>query len=231
MRGWRDGTIELFGEGAQRPLVIRCSPSFAHKCLLPRAGEFIRQYPDILLRVEHMTWQTRHDFTDVDLEIRFGSGNWEGCDIELLFHDTWAPYATPELVRRMGPLKGAEDLLRWPLISIVAVSEGWKHWFRSTLQHDVPFRPVLEVNSVTMAIESALSGYGVCLATPRYAEGHVTAGDLVRLHPHELPSADRGFVMTAKGAMHRPRIRTFINWLKSEFPPWTLETVTESAQK
>ena len=211
-----DGTIELFGEGSKKPLIIRSPVSFAHMRLLRLLSGFIEKHPGNLLRIETWNWQLDHDISDVDIDIRFGSGDWNGVDVTYLCSESWVPCCNPALLEKYGPLEDVSDLLNWPLVSIFGVSKGWKHWFRAVGLQDVSISPVLEVDTTSLAMQAALNGYAVCLCTPQNAKIDIEAGRLIQLFPQEIKSGEEAYILTAKGAMKRPRVMTFINWLKSE---------------
>lgn len=211
-----DATNELFGEGSDKPLVVKCPTSFSHTRLMPILFKFIEKYPEIALRVELWHQPFEHDFSDIDIEIRFGLGDWANVEATSLCSLIWAPCCAPALLQKYGPLDNVADLCNWPLVSMINADKGWKQWFHTVGLQDVSFRPVLQVDAVSLAMQAALSGYVVALCTQKITTIDLHEGRLIELHPHTITSAESMYIVTAKGAMRRPNVLAFVNWLKSE---------------
>jgi len=85
--------IESIKSGdAKRDLNIWMAPSFASKWLMPRMQRFIEKHPSIDLRTETLK---EHN---VDVAIRFGSGNYPGCQVERLMDVDAMPLCSPSLL-------------------------------------------------------------------------------------------------------------------------------------
>ena len=89
-------TAGLFGfVRPVRRLTARVPISYAVTVVAPRLHEFKQEHPDIELRLVSAIWADALAAQDVDLDVRFGAGNWAGHQAELLHRETatavWAP--------------------------------------------------------------------------------------------------------------------------------------------
>jgi DNA-binding transcriptional LysR family regulator len=61
-----------------------------------------------------------------------------------------------------------------------------------------------------------LAGHGVVLAYSTIAAADLAAGRLVRLFSLALPDLFAYYIVTAPGALERPKVRAFRDWLRQE---------------
>jgi LysR family transcriptional regulator, glycine cleavage system transcriptional activator len=108
-----------------KPIVrLATVPSFARLWLLPRLSELERGDIHIEVMMDHRP--TDLDAQEADLAIRYGRGQWQGLDAQLLFGETLRPVAAPKLVAAILP-RG--NLLQFPLLHDSDVSH-WRDWLR-----------------------------------------------------------------------------------------------------
>ena len=70
--------------------------------------------------------------------------------------------------------------------------------------------------AVSLAFDAAIAGQGVVLAYSTIAAADLAAGRLVRLFSLALPDQFAYYIVTAPGALERPKVRAFRNWLRQE---------------
>ncbi|NJK42512.1 MAG: LysR family transcriptional regulator, partial [Aquincola sp.] len=73
------GTREVFGQRRSNVLTVRCAVSFAVNWLSPRLPDYLNRNPGKALRLLSNVWNEPFDAQDIDLDIRYGTGNWPGC--------------------------------------------------------------------------------------------------------------------------------------------------------
>jgi LysR family transcriptional regulator, glycine cleavage system transcriptional activator len=67
-----------------------------------------------------------------------------------------------------------------------------------------------------MALDAAIAGHGVVLAYSTIAAADLAAGRLVRLFSLALPDLFAYYIVSAPGALERPKVRAFRAWLREE---------------
>ena len=80
----------------------------------------------------------------------------------------------------------------------------------------MPTTAGLTFNSMTLALDAAIAGQGVVLAYSTIAAADLAAGRLVRLFSLALPDQFAYYIVTAPGALERPKVRAFRDWLRQE---------------
>lgn len=120
-------------------ITVSATPAFAAKWLLPRIHLFRRRHPEIDVRLD-----ATHDVEDlersqVDLAIRFGTGNYPGLESRPLrpgIPEMVFPVCSPALLGGKHPLKQPADLQHHTLlhdetIKGAGVLPSWQTWLAS----------------------------------------------------------------------------------------------------
>jgi LysR family glycine cleavage system transcriptional activator len=202
-------------------LTVTASPSIAAKWLVLRLHRFQEHHPEVDVRIsatDEVVDLTRGDF---DIAIRYGCGKYPGLEVELLFTNEVFPACSPQLLLAGPPLRTPEDLSRHILIHDQAVERDplvptWPMWLKAAGVKNVPVTAGLTFNSMTLAHDAAIAGQGVVLAYSNIAAADLAAGRLVRLFSLALPDQFSYYIVTAPGALERPKVRAFRNWLRHE---------------
>jgi LysR family transcriptional regulator, glycine cleavage system transcriptional activator len=210
-------TDQLPGRKATGTLSVSAAPTFAHKILLPRLERFALQFPDIRVRID--TSQRLVDLTldDFDIAIRFAPMKKPGPNWSLLAVDTLVPVCSPRFQQQLtGPLD-ASLLSRVPLIH-VTVTADWSHWFRIS-GHEVPpsIDDGLRVDTMQMAADAAIRGFGVALGRRPLIDDDLENGRLVPLLAETYPSGNGYWLVTGQTDFQKPEVKLFKRWMLSEF--------------
>jgi LysR family glycine cleavage system transcriptional activator len=202
-------------------LNVTASPSFAGKWLVQRLYRFQEQNAAVDVRIsatDAVIDLTRGDF---DIAIRYGAGRYPGLDVELLLKNEVFPACSPELLRDGPPLETPADLRHHALLQDQQVDRDplvptWSMWLKAAGVSDMPTTHGLSFSTNVLALEAAITGHGVTLAYSTTAAADIAAGRLVRLFSLSLPDLFAYYVVTAPGALERPKVRAFRDWLRQE---------------
>jgi LysR family glycine cleavage system transcriptional activator len=202
-------------------LTVTASPSFAAKWLVLRLHRFQEQCLDVDVRIsatDDLVDLTKGDF---DIAIRYGTGNYPGLEVELLFTNEVFPACSPQLLANGPPLRTPDDLPLHNLIHDQAVERDplvptWPMWLKAAGVKNVPAATGLSFNNMHLAMDAAIAGHGVVLAQSTIAAADLAAGRLVRLFSLALPDQFAYYIVTAPGTLERPKIRAFRDWLRCE---------------
>jgi LysR family glycine cleavage system transcriptional activator len=202
-------------------LTVTASPSFAAKWLVPRLHRFQAQLPDIDVRIsanDNVVDLLQGDF---DIAIRYGTGRYPGLHVELLLQNEVFPACSPRLLAAGPPLRTPSDLRQHALIHDQAVDRDplvptWAMWLKAAGVDGIPAAAGLSFSAGHLALDAAIAGHGVVLAYSTIAAGDLASGRLVRLFSLALPDLFAYYIVTAPGALERPKVRAFRNWLRQE---------------
>jgi LysR family glycine cleavage system transcriptional activator len=197
-------------------LRIHASPSFASLWLMPRLLAFRALHPDI--RVQLSASHHASDFSreEVDLDIRYGSANWEGLHVETLFTEVVMPMISPSLKVTLQ-IQTPEDLAQHDLIFSAVNVVKWPAWFAAHGVEQTPKAYALSFDRAHMAINAAVQGLGIALDSNKMAEGELTSGRLVPVfHDQKGIAVHAHHLVYPKSHAQWPRVEKFAQWLKSE---------------
>jgi LysR family glycine cleavage system transcriptional activator len=153
---------------------------------------------------------------EVDAGIRSGLGPWPGLEQIPLLRVRFAPFCSPELLRRAGPISSPADLLRLPLLS--PDDPWWARWFElaGVPADGLAGRGAFRFDSQQLEGNAAIAGQGVAILTPalwaeeigreRLVQPFPLIGDEGRFYWLVYPTARRG----------SRKIRVFRDWLMAE---------------
>jgi LysR family glycine cleavage system transcriptional activator len=119
------------------------------------------------------------------------------------------------------PLRTPDDLPLHNLIHDQTVERDplvptWPMWLKAAGVKNVPATTGLSFNNMHLALDAAIAGHGVVLAQSTIAAADLAAGRLLRLFSLALPDQFAYYIVTAPGALERPKVRTFRDWLRCE---------------
>lgn len=173
----RQGTRDVFGTKYTRPVRIRCLPTFAQLWLLKQLPDFQTRYPEVNVQLHVGTWASAIQSNQLDIEIRFGDGNWTGQRATLLSREPVVPVCHPDLRPEGGTLEALRDS---PLIEIIGAADSWYQFFRQENLAPPAQAPALSVDQSIAALELAANGMGHALVSGFFAVPYLQDGRLVR---------------------------------------------------
>ena len=145
--------------------------TFAVGWLLPRLRDFQARHPLIELRL--FTHNNRVDLAaeGLDAAIRFGDGQWPGCEAAPLLDAPLAPVCSPALAHR---IRGPADLGRETLLRSYRGDE-WPAWFEAAGVR-APLLTGPQFDSSLLLADAAAQGAGVALLPLRLFSRDLQAG-------------------------------------------------------
>ena len=195
-------------------LVLHCSPSFAAKWLSPRLPEFIKNNPDITIRLtsgaEPIDLLRNQE---IDIAISYQSTR-EGPGITSLSlgEEKIAPLCSPELI---DPKMTVEELMsKLTLIESSLNHHTWEQWFEIN-QLKNPSSRKMSFDRAALSVSAAVDGIGAVLESVRFAERELSRGELVELGKGIfLPTTDRTHVLSYRSnAKNSHKIKLFREWI------------------
>ena len=191
-------------------LSISCEPTFALKWLMPRLGEFQKLCPEI-----EVTLVTETRYADVannefDLGIRCCSESGKDLEFDVISTRPYFPYGSPDQIVPEAP----RDFLDYPLLHW-DTGQVWNSWFAKAGVEGVNLHRSPRPFNSTLAIEGALAGQGVVLASPELVVNEVDHGRLIQMSDHGT-SFKGYYLVYSKEAKRRKAVDAFRRWFIQE---------------
>jgi LysR family glycine cleavage system transcriptional activator len=213
VRGALRGLAEYSGHRRsrrrQKALRVGVPPAFAREVLVPCVGEFNARHPEVSLElVVSIPFQEVQD-GDTDLDVRFGSGDYDDGAATLLLNEPMFPVCTPDYAQRTK-LEAPQDLARAVLLRCPL--DPWKPWFEAARLDWPEPGSGPRFNDAGMMMEAALAGQGVALGTPRLVARWLRSGALRRLFEIEAACPYSYFIVRRHKA-EAAEAGLFVDWL------------------
>ncbi len=213
--------VNVLSQGSRRSLTVTVVPSLAAMWLLPRLHEFERQYPDIDLRLHSSENVVDLAAGGVDVALRYGSGDYAGAQSTRLFDGELFPVCSPKLAAGPPRMKVPADLRGKPLLHVewhpaYGVWPDWSAWLKAAGVDTVDPRKGLRFSDDGMAIQAAVAGRGVVLASTALARDHLAARRLVRPFKISLETSFAYYVVCAKERAQDADVAAFRRWVFDE---------------
>ncbi|MET3666645.1 LysR substrate-binding domain-containing protein [Caulobacter sp. 1776] len=154
--------------------------AFAAHLLLPRMADFRKAHPDLQLRLHASDDPVDLRSGAADLAIRYGYGPFPGLVAEPLFVESFAPVCSPKLA-----LASPGDLRDQPLLHAewrhpAADTPTWARWAQVSGLADLDTTPRLTFTDDSQAIQAAVAGLGVAMASLSLVRAELASGLLIQ---------------------------------------------------
>ncbi|WP_160006552.1 transcriptional regulator GcvA [Rhizobium sp. 18055] len=220
-RGYADSirrAFELMSEATStlRPeplrLTISITPTFASKWLIPRLPDFLAAHPDLDMRILASERVSNFQSDAVDIAVRLARPPFApGLQAELLFEQELVAVCSPALIPPAGMFVPA-DLARFVLLH--DTHNQWPE-FAATIPGSAPTASSKSVrfNQTSHAIEAALAGQGIALASRIFVNDDLAAGRLVPAFSKTMRAASDFYVVSLRKPKHAQSVAKVREWL------------------
>lgn len=182
------GTEQIFHNLGQRPVTLRASATVAALWLAPQLAAFRRMQPSIAVRVTTLYAPVDFGQDGVDIELRYGAGNWPGVRSYRLFEEAYFPVCGPAYRADAPSLRTPGDLGNHRLIHVLGEREGWDRYFRESDMEPPALTEGLQCDSLIVALNACMAGGGVALATSPVADRLLGTGRLEDIFGRRFPA-------------------------------------------
>ena len=192
--------------------------------LVPKLDDFRASFPRVSVLIDSSQEIVDLQRSDVDVAIRYGVAAQGDLVTHRLFDDVIFPACSPSLLEGPPKLRRLSDLKHVPLIhwDISQLDWAhttrnwfvWKNWFARIGAHSVEGSSTLHFNDYGQAVQAAVAGQGIVLASWPILRGVFETGHLVRPFKQSLTSEIGYDLVTTKAAQKRKEVTAFIDWVR-----------------
>lgn len=208
---------------SQNVLNIAAGPALTAKFLAPRLYKFLAKHPEIDVRISASLQLVDLQYDDIDIALRFGEGEEEGCTAIKFFDEYLTPLCSPELLEGPKPLRVPADLKRFTLIHDDTHKDlsnlqlpSWSAWLQAAGIHDIDTESGLHFNLADHALNAAVAGSGVVLGRETLAKGDIETKRLVAPFKQKIKAGFAFYAMFLERRADETNIKQFCDWLLEE---------------
>lgn len=210
-RDLQTATDGLFQPKQATTLRVRASISFGVLVLAPRLHEFRAQHPEIDIILSTTVWSDRMNDTTIDIDIRYGNGDWPEQGIWPLEEGQATLVCNPRdaahFQRDPALLKDVEA------VPIIGCENDWQQMFHA-LKIDAPVpAPWMSVDSSLLALECIASGRGAAIVNRWFAQGYLKRGALTAPFKQSIKTRNNFYMVAPPAPKKQQQIALFHAWL------------------
>ncbi len=191
-------------------VVIYAPHDFAARWLLPRLGKLKKAVPHCDPWIDTSGAKVDFDEIEVSIAIMRAREVSPGLIGHTLFADALVPVAAPTLIKRK--VRNRADLSKFPLIHDER-PEGWNEWFESAGLESGEISAGLDFSDSDLALQAALQGHGIALASLPLVRELLDEGKLVQVSAHTLQTGHNWYAVSTSKELSEPITRNAWDWL------------------
>lgn len=198
-------------------LTIAALPSIATIWLIPRLSGFMRDSPNVAVKVVYAFHGQPHAFDDIDIAILWGTGGWPEAKATRFLQGATVAVCNQALLEREGPFSSPADIAGKPLLHDTNRG-GWQNWMKKAgiRRAEAVSGPVFEDFNLLRA--AALAGQGLALCPKSLIADDLVSGRLRQLFDVTILEDHGYFIVEPEdpGHRHADAIALFKAWLLKE---------------
>lgn len=206
-----EATLLLRPEPAR--LTISVTPSFATKWLIPRLQDFVAHNPLVDLRVLATESLSSFQADGVDIAVRQGSPPFgAGLIFELLFPQQIIAVCSPALLPAGTAMIAAAEIQHHVLLH--DAHNLWPEFMEQAVGVKMTTElKRMRFNQTSLAIDAAIAGQGIALASRFLVAADLAAGRLVQPVSGEMRGTYDFYVVTPRRQRHPEPTQAVRQWL------------------
>ena len=189
--------------------------SIAANWLAPRIRNFQALWEDVSIKV--ITRNRHFDFTgrEVDVEIRYGDGNWPGLHAIKITNENIFPVCSPEYLAKFEGDLPSHRISEMDLIHDELIM-GWSDWLEAADVSGIDANKGLKYNHSHIVQQAAVNGEGVALGRGLLVADAISDGKLVKPFNVQIMSQFSYYLVFPKELLEQPWVISFRDWLMTE---------------
>jgi LysR family glycine cleavage system transcriptional activator len=204
-------------------LRISLSARFATNWLLPRLPQFRAANPALEMTFDITDEVRDFDIDDVDVAIRFGTGNYEHARSDRLFNTVIVPVCSPSLIESGASLEGPRDLFHHTLFQVDWKTDGmvwpnWRMWMAAAGINNFDDSRCIGFSDSGYVVQAVIEGGGIGLADLDMIANDLAQGRLIRLFDIGVSVAQEYayHLVYPESSGQDPRVLAFRAWMLNE---------------
>lgn len=204
--------LDLSQQSRRKAVTLTATTLFTARRLLPALGRFRSEHPAFDLRLHASDEAVDLHAGSADVAVRYGSGPFDGLVAEPLLAERFGVLCSPHL-----GIASADDLKRATLIHTEwkrpGLAPDWRRWVRLAGARDLAVEEGPCLTDDGHALQVAVAGHGVVIASLVLARPEIDAGLLVHPFGPEIAGETYHILATPENAACAD-VKAVCTWLR-----------------
>ena len=209
----RTATDALRGPRDRTRVSLTVCATFATMWLIPRLGRLEATHPDINLQLTTTMRLCDLRNEQIDLAIRYGTGQWEGLTIQHLLDERAFPVCAPDFLTSELMERPQEALRTMRLIVNDTDLEEWRSWSIAHAIEPPSMKGAIVLHASDQALGAAIEGLGLAIGRRPLVDRLLDEGRLVAPFGSADPSGCAYFLVHADDVEPTVAARKVARWL------------------
>ena len=209
-------TRRLIAASSANAINVSAPPAFLTRWLVPRVREFQDRHPDIELRLSPNNGPINFSWSDIDMAIYFGDGNWPGLEVRFLREVVLVPVCSPGFVEDGPRISRPADLCAHTLIDVSTRPTEWDEFLASFGVKRQKRGKRLGFSSTSLALGAAMENLGIALADRQLVAREVLYGRLVTPLDIAMENQRGYYLVYQRQRRLSDQMRAFLDWVIDE---------------
>jgi LysR family transcriptional regulator, glycine cleavage system transcriptional activator len=210
-----DRAVSEVGTLKQAPsITVTTLQSFANRWLLPRLAKFQKLQPNVAVHIKASTDLKDLERSEVDIAIRYGRGQWKGCDAVKMLDEWLFPVCSPAFNKGRLP-SSPGNLKRYRILRDDCQIE-WNAWTKEAGIDPAEFLHESYYSDSNLMLGAAAAGQGIAIGRSALVSSDLAAGRLAQVFDRIVPAPNSYYLVTATSRKKPPHLQAFEQWLLKE---------------
>lgn len=209
-------TRRLIAASSAGAVNISVAPAFLTRWLVPRVREFQNRHPDIELRLSPNNGPIDFSWSDIDMAIYFGNGQWSGVEAFFLREVVLVPVCSPAFLESSPRMSRPKDLCAHTLIDVSTRPAEWDEFLAGFGVTRQKRANRLSFTSTSLALGAAMENLGIALADRHLVAREVKYGQLVIPLDIEMNDHQGYYLVYQKDRRLTDEMRACLDWVMDE---------------
>lgn len=225
--------VDSFSQDTREEAVVSllAPPAVLQYWLISLMPAFVEAHPEIDLRLTPRLVSRASPRLDVDAEIRFGSGTWQGVRARYLFGREMCVVANPEWLAR-HPLTRVEDLAGLRLFGHTLYPTAWTEWCQAMGASFLPAE-IQPYDHYSVMIEAISTGLGVGIVPRLLVRKLIAAGTVVAPFNEAMLGSSGYYLVLCDQGSSNLHLKMVGDWIQAQAEALSsewLESVKQTAR-
>jgi LysR family transcriptional regulator, glycine cleavage system transcriptional activator len=210
-----DRAVSEVGTLKQAPsITVTTLQSFANRWLLPRLAKFQKLQPNVAVHIKASVELKDLERSDVDIAIRYGRGQWKGCEAVKMLDEWLFPVCSPVFNKGRLPSTPA-NLKRYRILRDDCQIE-WNAWTKDAGIDPAEFLHESYYSDSNLMLGAAAAGQGIAIGRSALVSADLATGRLARVFDRIVPAPHSYYLVTATSRKKPLHLQMFEQWLMKE---------------